>query len=63
MVAINGNLLSKCAGEGCGGDIGIGTGNRYRNPLSSPDLKLSRWYLITIVCIGVRRGDREWWGA
>ena len=30
MVATNENLLSKCAGEGCGGNIGIGTGIRYR---------------------------------
>jgi RHS repeat-associated protein len=30
MVAINENMLAKCAGEGCRGDIGIGMGNRYR---------------------------------
>jgi RHS repeat-associated protein len=31
MVAINKILLPERAGEGCGGDIGIGMGNRYRH--------------------------------
>lgn len=29
MVAINENLLAKCADDGCRGDIGIALGNRY----------------------------------
>jgi hypothetical protein len=31
MVAINNVLLPECTGEGCGGETGIGMGNRYRH--------------------------------
>jgi RHS repeat-associated protein len=48
MIAINKILLPGCTGEGCGGDIGIGMGNRYRHCNTHNRAPATRNYLRAV---------------